>query len=916
MFQTLNPHARQGGQEGFSHDQIVAKNSGSIVSGAAVTSLRPVRIPPSAPTIYSTTVGLARATVYFRAPTAAGSSPITSYKVTSSPGGIIVTGKASPLTVTGLTPGTPYKFSVVATSSDGSSAPTFSSTVIPIDRPGSPTVVSVTPGNRSVTVSFTAPTYTGGTPITSYQVWAESSDGGQANFIIGSPTSTSLTVSNLTNDKTYTIRVHARNIAGISLPTITPSVIPRAVAVTIITVPEIPNAVSAIPDNGKATVYFTAPTNNGGAPITSYTVTSNPPGSTMTTTDGSPVTLFGLTNGIYYTFSVVATNSRGSSSPAYTNPVLPATVPGPPTAVFVTSGSGFALVSFAPPTYNGGDPVTSYTVTSNVGGFKLTTSSSPINLFGLTNGTPYIFSVVATNSRGSSTPVVTDPVTPIDRPGVPTAVSATHGNRSATVYFTAPINTGGLPITGYTVTSSPGGFTATGTTSPIIVSGLNNGTPYTFSVVARNNNGSSPQANTATVIPSTVPGRPNGVYATPGVGKATVTFYTPSTDGGAPITGYTVTSSPGGFTATGTTAGTAYPYIITGLTNGTPYTFSIVATNINGASISAKTFEVTPATVPLAPTNVSVTVGDWETSVSFTAPADDGGSPVIAYTLSATPVGESTVSSVVTRVASPITVTGLTSGTSYIFSVVAVNSIGDSAPASSGIVTPVFVDRITASLTPASLEAYQGVSNDEWIKITAAEYTDLQENVTGTTKAGITDELINYPGAEDARTNYLTTDKTLLVANGITTGTPAIPANTYLYAFAISWVNTVAESSEGMRVYTNVEKIGGGGYYQAGGVLPATTPSGMSYYVRKGVATTNGDADGTLACFSGTSSGSGAYIGIKLLGSTTYTPIPTMSYRTFNGNDVPAPNTGTAQGLAGVGVVVLQGLATPKKQWN
>ena len=76
-------------------------------------------------------------------------------------------------------------------------------------------------------------------------------------------------------------------------------------------------------------------------------------------------------------------------------------------------------------------------------------------------------------------------------PGVPTGVVATAGNASASVAFVAPSNTGGSAITGYTVTSSPGSIPAMGTTSPINVTGLTNGTPYTFNIVETNAVGNS-----------------------------------------------------------------------------------------------------------------------------------------------------------------------------------------------------------------------------------------------------------------------------------------------------------------------------------------------------------------------------------------------------------------------------------------
>ena len=79
----------------------------------------------------------------------------------------------------------------------------------------------------------------------------------------------------------------------------------------------------------------------------------------------------------------------------------PTTVPGVPTITSVTSGDSQAIISFNSPS-DGGTPITSYTVKSNPGNNTKTTSSSPIYVTGLTNGTAYTFTVFATNSVGNS----------------------------------------------------------------------------------------------------------------------------------------------------------------------------------------------------------------------------------------------------------------------------------------------------------------------------------------------------------------------------------------------------------------------------------------------------------------------------------------------------------------------------------
>ena len=204
-------------------------------------------------------------------------------------------------------------------------------------------------------------------------------------------------------------------------------------------------------------------------------------------------------------------------------------------------------------------------------------------------------------------------------PGTPTGVSATGSNSSATVSFTAPTNTGGAAINGYTVTSSPQGITATGTSSPITVTGLTNGTAYTFTVTATNELGTgaaSSASSAVTPAPTvTAPGAPTGISASVSNSSAIVSFTAPASTGGSAITGYTVTSSPQGITATGTSS----PITVAGLTNGTPYTFTITATNAVGTgTASSASSPVTPAnTAPVNTVPGAQTVNE-DTALTFT----------------------------------------------------------------------------------------------------------------------------------------------------------------------------------------------------------------------------------------------------------------------------------------------------------
>jgi len=109
--------------------------------------------------------------------------------------------------------------------------------------------------------------------------------------------------------------------------------------------------------------------------------------------------------------------------------------------------------------------------------------------------------VLAGCSGGSSSSSTTTPVTV---PGAPTLSSVTGGNAQATVAFSAPASNGGASITGYTVTCSAGSASvqASGATSPITVSGLNNGTLYACGVAASNSAGTGASSSTSSVTPA------------------------------------------------------------------------------------------------------------------------------------------------------------------------------------------------------------------------------------------------------------------------------------------------------------------------------------------------------------------------------------------------------------------------------
>jgi hypothetical protein len=196
--------------------------------------------------------------------------------------------------------------------------------------------------------------------------------------------------------------------------------------------------------------------------------------------------------------------------------------------------------------------------------------------------------------------------------------------------------------------------------------------------------------NLVAPAPATAPGAPTEVTAVRGNGLATVEWTAPVDDGGSVITGYTLEYRAAGSSAWTTFSTTATSgAIVTPLTNGTEYTFRVAAVNDVGTSLFTESDAVTPASAPDAPTNVTVVGGAVRTTVSWTAPADDGGLPPVTYELQYLDTSDPETPIPVTvdpATATSQDVTGLAPGT-YVFEVRAGTEAGNSAWVASDPVT-------------------------------------------------------------------------------------------------------------------------------------------------------------------------------------------------------------------------------------
>src|SRR5207245_505517 len=165
-------------------------------------------------------------------------------------------------------------------------------------------------------------------------------------------------------------------------------------------------------------------------------------------------------------------------------------------------------------------------------------------------------------------------------------------NGSVTVMWTAPANNGGMAITSYTVTASPGGATASGASSPLVVSGLTNGTAYTFTVTAANSVGTGPASSASPPV-------------TPNVGSPASPTSVRASAAGYSVIRVTWTASAGALTymvKRSTTSGTetllqpgitGTSYSDTGVQKGQTYYYVVVAVNGGGASLDSSEVSTT-----------------------------------------------------------------------------------------------------------------------------------------------------------------------------------------------------------------------------------------------------------------------------------------------------------------------------------
>jgi hypothetical protein len=326
--------------------------------------------------------------------------------------------------------------------------------------PNAPTGLNATGGSKQVQLTWNAVG-----AATKYNIY-------QNGSLIASPTTTSYTATGLTDLTEYSYEVTAENANGESVKSSTVKATPR-------TFPD-PPTVTATAGNQIVTLNW-----NTVPGVASYKVYQG--GVLLGSTTIKPYVVKGLTNGTSYSFQVSSVNANGDSVKSAAATATPTITP--PTGFTAVPGNTIVTLDWQDV---GG--ATNYKIYQD-GTLLTTTTTKPYVVNNLTNGTVYSYQITAFGGGGESIKSAAATAKP-DNPPIPSGLTATARNQAITLdWISVPV------ATSYKIYSGAA-LIATVTAAPYEVTGLTNGTAYSFQITALNQMGESDQSAPATATPN------------------------------------------------------------------------------------------------------------------------------------------------------------------------------------------------------------------------------------------------------------------------------------------------------------------------------------------------------------------------------------------------------------------------------
>ncbi|MGO9059185.1 MAG: glycosyl hydrolase family 18 protein [Candidatus Binataceae bacterium] len=449
--------------------------------------------------------------------------------------------------------------------------------------PGLVTNLKATAGSGSAKLTWTAASGASG-----YKVYFENGAGTGPASLAASVSTNQATITGLMAGKVYYFLVEGVDAFGSGVAT--------QVSVTV-TLPAPPAALTglrALPGNHAVLlVWYPSP---GATSYSVYTGTGTLLASNLTVTT---YTRSSLTNGLAYSFYVVAVNAGGSSKSAIVS-ATPANVPAAP-VLSASASSGQVKLTWTvvagASSYALFEGTSSGHETPSLNG--LTTNTRTVT--GLTNGTTYYFYVEAVNSNGSSWPSNERSATPLLPPSVPAGVKATAGNGLITLSWNASTSTTSYNL--YKGVAKGGETLAVSTAlTSYPFNGLTNGQTYWFYVVAVNADGTSaPSAEVSATPTAATIKPPTGLTASPVSISGSVTLKWTAAAGATASYSYNIyqgsASGAEGTAAVKTVTGNATTATISGLATNKPYYFKVKAVNGGLTSTASNEASANPRVV-------------------------------------------------------------------------------------------------------------------------------------------------------------------------------------------------------------------------------------------------------------------------------------------------------------------------------
>jgi hypothetical protein len=917
-------------------------SSPAAISGYQLPALTPTGSAPSTPTtLQYSNLNATSVTLTWVAPsTASGNGAAAEYEVlyqvTGSPASVWIEYGVTPSTtiaVTGLSTYATYNFQVSAINNYGTGIPAILSNVsvvgsISTGNPPSPpsglAASSIT--SSSATLTWTAATGSNQYSI-SYQVAGSSA---WVNF--GTTSTTTTTVTGLTNNVSYNFSVVAINNFGVSSPAQTNNVL-ISQQVNASPPPSSPTGLqtTAVASNG-VTLAWTAPqvTANNGAAV-QYNLSYQVVGSENTPAGwvelGSVTNLSanvtGLISNAAYNFQVTAINNYGVSPSALLNSVL---LPGYPTSGSVpTTPVGLTVLSTSVGQINlqwTADPSTNswnvaYQLSGSSSNSWVEAGSSTTNTYTISNLVGYMtynVSLIAVNNYGASPASILNninvpgTVSTNNPPGFPTSLqgSSTSVNTVTLTWVAPTAGTGiGNPAQ-YNISYQVNGSSASAwvpwgsvTTNTATISGLSSYLSYNFNVTSANNGGiSSPStlSNISVLGPITSGTAPGNVTSLQ-VGSSTPGSVT--LNWGAPTTGSAVAQYDVTYQLSGTSSWTNFGSIvtktatITGLTASATYNFGVTAINNYGSSsqstLNAVVVPSNGGNPPGTPTGIQCTPASSNVSLSWTAPTVSGGVGVPAeYNIQYQIVGTgASWYNYGTTSATSIAVSGLVAYTTYNFSITAINNYG---AGTAGTASNILLTAPTTPSAPASPTGLQETS------ITNNSVT--LSWIAPTTGASVVQYNVMYqvygsgssPGAWINWGNVATTNATV---TGLTS---------YLtYNFSVSSVNNGGSSAPAVLnsiTVTGASSTGNAPGSPTGLTISSTTPTSATLqWTAPTVTASVGAASQYTIAYQTSGSGPTAWINFGSVTTLTATVPNLTSYANYNFSVVATNNYGSSTAI-------------------